>query len=64
MSVQLWLERFFIPQNSHYQVTCEPRDIVLFTKHSVLRDPPFSKLDLIPARNRTLFYLQRARFVL
>ncbi len=52
------LERFFTPHNSHYQVKRELRDIVLFTRHSVLRDPPFSKLDLISCRN-LLIYLQR-----
>ena len=52
------LERFFTPQNNHYKVRRELRDIVLFTKHSVLRDPPFSKLDLISCRN-LLIYLQR-----
>ncbi len=52
------LERFFTPQNGHYQVRRELRDLVLFTKHSVLRDPPFSKLDLISCRN-LLIYLQR-----
>ncbi|MGE5374375.1 MAG: chemotaxis protein CheB [Bacteroidota bacterium] len=52
------LERFFSYQNGHYQVKRELRDLVLFTKHSVLRDPPFSKLDLISCRN-LLIYLQR-----
>ena len=52
------LEKFFTPHDSHYQVKRELRDIVLFTKHSVLRDPPFSKLDLISCRN-LLIYLQR-----
>jgi two-component system CheB/CheR fusion protein len=52
------LERFFTPHNNHYQVKRELRDIVLFTRHSVLRDPPFSKLDLISCRN-LLIYLQR-----
>ena len=52
------LERFFSHQNGHYQVRRELRDLVLFTKHSVLRDPPFSKLDLISCRN-LLIYLQR-----
>lgn len=52
------LERFFTPRDGHYQVRRELRDLVLFTKHSVLRDPPFSKLDLISCRN-LLIYLQR-----
>jgi two-component system CheB/CheR fusion protein len=52
------LERFFSPRKNHYQVRPELRDIVLFTSHSILRDPPFSKLDLISCRN-LLIYLQR-----
>ncbi len=52
------LERFFTPYDNHYQVRRELRDIVLFTNHSVLRDPPFSKLDLISCRN-LLIYLNR-----
>ncbi|HLF74405.1 MAG TPA: CheR family methyltransferase [Anaerolineales bacterium] len=52
------LERFFIQQGDHYQVRREVRDLVLFTNHSVLRDPPFSRQDLIACRN-LLIYLQR-----
>ena len=52
------LEQFFTPFDSHYQVRRELRDIVLFSDHNVLRDPPFSKLDLISCRN-LLIYLQR-----
>jgi hypothetical protein len=51
------LERFFHRQGSHYQVKRELRDMVLFANHSVLRDPPFSRLDLIACRN-LLIYLQ------
>ena len=52
------LERFFEALDNHYQVKRELRDTVLFTKHSVLRDPPFSKQDLISCRN-LLIYLNR-----
>ncbi|HEX2998591.1 MAG TPA: chemotaxis protein CheB [Anaerolineales bacterium] len=52
------LEQFFTTHNSHYRVKRELRDIVLFAKHSVLRDPPFSKLDLISCRN-LLIYIER-----
>ncbi len=52
------LERFFERRNDHYQVRREVRDMVLFTPHSVLRDPPFSRQDLICCRN-LLIYLQR-----
>ena len=52
------LGRFFIRQGNHYQVRRELRDMILFTPHSVLRDPPFSRQDLIVCRN-LLIYLQR-----
>jgi two-component system CheB/CheR fusion protein len=51
------LERYFHRQGSHYRVRRELRDMVLFANHSVLRDPPFSRLDLISCRN-LLIYLQ------
>jgi two-component system, chemotaxis family, CheB/CheR fusion protein len=51
------LERFFHRHGSHYEVRRELRDMVLFANHSVLRDPPFSRVDLISCRN-LLIYLQ------
>jgi two-component system CheB/CheR fusion protein len=52
------LERFFIREGDYYRVKQELRDVVLFTNHNVLRDPPFSRQDLIACRN-VLIYLQR-----
>ncbi len=51
------LNRFFVLEGDHYRVQRELRDVVLFTNHSILRDPPFSRLDLISCRN-LLIYLQ------
>jgi two-component system CheB/CheR fusion protein len=52
------LRRFFTREGDHYRVTRELRDIVLFAKHSLLKDPPFSRVDLISCRN-VLIYLDR-----
>jgi two-component system CheB/CheR fusion protein len=52
------LRRFFTREGDHYRVTRELRDVVLFAKHSLLRDPPFSRVDLISCRN-VLIYLDR-----
>jgi two-component system CheB/CheR fusion protein len=52
------LRRFFIREGDHYRVRQELRDIVLFANHSLLKDPPFSRLDLISCRN-LLIYLDR-----
>lgn len=52
------LQRFFVKDGHYYQAVRELRDMVVFADHSVLRDPPFSRLDLIACRN-LLIYLQR-----
>jgi two-component system, chemotaxis family, CheB/CheR fusion protein len=52
------LERFFMRDGELYRVKKELRDTVLFTVHNVLRDPPFSRLELISCRN-LLIYLNR-----
>jgi two-component system, chemotaxis family, CheB/CheR fusion protein len=52
------LRRFFVKDANHYRVRQELRDLVLFANHSLLKDPPFSRLDLIACRN-VLIYLDR-----
>lgn len=52
------LRRFFQREGDHYRVRRELRDIVLFASHSLLRDPPFSRQDMISCRN-LLIYLDR-----
>lgn len=52
------LRRFFIRENNHYRVRKELRDCVLFAAHNLLRDPPFSRIDLVSCRN-LLIYLDR-----
>jgi two-component system, chemotaxis family, CheB/CheR fusion protein len=52
------LRRFFVREGDHYRIRQEVRDIVLFAMHDVLKDPPFSHVDLISCRN-VLIYLDR-----
>jgi two-component system CheB/CheR fusion protein len=52
------LRRFFAREGNHFRVRQELRDIVLFANHSLLKDPPFSRLDLVSCRN-LLIYLDR-----
>lgn len=53
------LERYFIKQGNNYQVIPDLRKAVVFAPHNVIRDAPFTKLDLISCRN-LLIYLQPA----
>ncbi|HUB59778.1 MAG TPA: CheR family methyltransferase, partial [Puia sp.] len=51
------LARFFIKIEDQYQIIKPIRDICVFATHNLLRDPPFSKLDLISCQN-VLIYLE------
>ena len=50
------LARYFTRIEGGYQVNKDLREICVFTRHNLLTDPPFSKLDLVSCRN-VLIYL-------
>jgi two-component system CheB/CheR fusion protein len=52
------LRRFFDRHHGRYRVKKNLREKILFASHNVLRDPPFSRVDLISCRN-LLIYLNR-----
>ncbi|MFJ7793770.1 CheR family methyltransferase [Pseudomonas sp. NPDC096950] len=52
------LRHYFSKEDQHYRIRKELREKVLFAKHSLLSDPPFSHMDLIVCRN-LLIYLDR-----
>ncbi|HEY1878401.1 MAG TPA: CheR family methyltransferase [Caulobacteraceae bacterium] len=49
-------KRFFTADDGVYQLTKEVRDLCVFSPHSVLRDPPFSRLDLVSCRNLLIYF--------
>ena len=52
------LRQFFKREDERYRIRKTLRDRILFASHNLLRDPPFSRLDLISCRN-LLIYLNR-----
>lgn len=52
------LRQFFERQPGQYAVSRRLRERITFSVHSLLRDPPFSRLDLVCCRN-VLIYLDR-----
>jgi two-component system CheB/CheR fusion protein len=52
------LKRYFVKDkdNSNYVIQKEIRDIIIFSVHNVIKDPPFSKLDLISCRNLLIYF--------
>ncbi|MCB0144931.1 MAG: PAS domain S-box protein, partial [Caldilineaceae bacterium] len=55
------LKRFFTETEDGYQVKPEIREHVLFAVHDLLRDPPFSRLDLIVCRNVLIYFNREAQ---
>lgn len=55
----LHLKTYFTSQtnNTGYQVNKDIREMVVFAQHNILKDPPFTQLDIITCRNM-LIYLQ------
>jgi len=51
------LRRFFIEADGGYRVIKPLREAVVFAQQNLLRDPPFSRMDLIACRN-LLIYLE------
>ncbi len=50
------LKRFFVRQDGGYQVNKSIRDMCIFARQNLVKDPPFSNLDLVSCRN-VLIYL-------
>lgn len=53
------LERYFVLSGKQYRVRQSLRQLITFASHNLLRDPPFSGLDLVSCRN-FMIYVDRA----
>jgi len=53
------LKRYFLPRGKSYQVVPDIRQAVVFAHHNVVKDAPFTRVDLVSCRNM-LIYLQPA----
>jgi len=49
------LKRFFIKVDHGYQIQQFVRDLCVFARHDLAKDPPFSRLDLISCRNVLIY---------
>jgi two-component system CheB/CheR fusion protein len=50
------LDTFFLRVNGSYQIRKDIRDLCVFARHNLLKDPPFSRLNLLSCQN-VLIYL-------
>ena len=49
------LDRFFIKEDNTYRIKKQIRDMVVFAEQNVIKDPPFSRLDLVSCRNLLIY---------
>ena len=50
------LNRYFSKAEGGYQISKALRELCVFSRHDLIQDPPFSKLDLISCRNVLIFF--------
>ncbi|MGI4751511.1 MAG: CheR family methyltransferase [Janthinobacterium lividum] len=49
------MERFFIQKNDKFQVKKELREMIVFAQHNLIKDAPFTRLDLLSCRNVMIY---------
>lgn len=49
------LKRFFTKEESHFKVRKSIREMVVFAPQNLIKDPPFTKLDLLSCRNLLIY---------
>lgn len=49
-------QRFFNGDGESYIISNEIRELCIFSPHSVIRDPPFSRMDLVSCRNLLIYF--------
>ncbi|GAX59503.1 methylase of chemotaxis methyl-accepting proteins [Candidatus Scalindua japonica] len=49
------LKRFFVKEDSTYKVNKQIREMLVFATQSLIKDPPFSRLDLVSCRNVLIY---------
>jgi two-component system CheB/CheR fusion protein len=54
-------ERFFTRRQNGYHVSQTLREMIVFAPHNVIRDAPFTKLDLITCRNLLIYFQPHAQ---
>ncbi|MGB3226271.1 MAG: chemotaxis protein CheB [Desulforhopalus sp.] len=50
------LKKFFIKVDNQYQVKKNIREMIIFAEQSVIKDPPFTKLDMLSCRNLMIYF--------
>ena len=55
------LERWFTRRPDGYVVRAEVRQMVIFARHNLLADPPFTRMELVTCRNALIYFQPAAQ---
>ncbi|NDY95733.1 chemotaxis protein CheR [Wenzhouxiangella sp. C33] len=55
------IERFFTRSGHSYTVSNELRQCIVFARHNLLTDPPFTRMDLVSCRNALIYFKREAQ---
>ncbi|WP_339811263.1 CheR family methyltransferase, partial [Zunongwangia profunda] len=51
-----FLKKFFIKKQEGYQIVEKIRRMVIFSKHNIIKNPPFSNMDMVLCRNLLIYF--------
>lgn len=55
------IDRYFEKHVDYYQINQNLRRLVVFSQHNLLRDPPFTRMDIVSCRNVLIYFLEEAQ---
>ncbi len=55
------LERWFVERQGGWAVRPEIRQMVIFARHNLVADPPFTRMDLVSCRNALIYFQPAAQ---
>ena len=55
------LEHWFYKRGNHFIIKTEIRQNIVFARHNLLEDPPFTRMDLVSCRNLLIYFRTEAQ---
>ena len=52
------VQKYFVKNGDGYQVVEKIRRMVIFSQHNIIKNPPFSKMDMVLCRNLLIYFQQ------
>ncbi len=56
-----YLTKYFYRRDDHFQISRTIREMVVFAAHNLVKDPPFTNIDMVSCRNLLIYLQQEAQ---